>query len=53
MSGVDFVNILHGKGAGALMDAIHDYLKKQSYVTHFQFADEDQGGVGITVVELK
>jgi dsDNA-specific endonuclease/ATPase MutS2 len=35
------------------MDAIHDYLKQQSYVTHFQFADEDQGGAGITVVELK
>jgi len=53
VSGVGFVNILHGKGTGALMDAIHDYLKQQSYVTHFQFADEDQGGAGITVVEFK
>ncbi len=53
VSGVGFVNLLHGKGTGALMDAIHDYLKQQSHVTHFQFADEDQGGAGITVVELK
>ena len=53
MSDVGFVNILHGKGTGALMDAIHDYLKQESYVTHFKFADEDQGGAGITVVELK
>lgn len=53
VSDVGFVNILHGKGSGALMDAIHEYLKQQSYVAHFQFADEDQGGTGITVVELK
>ena len=53
ISGVYFVNILHGKGTGALMEAIHDFLKEQSCVTHFQFANEDQGGTGITVVELK
>ena len=53
LSGVEFVNILHGKGTGALMEAIHDFLKKQSFVIHFQFADEDRGGVGVTVVELK
>ena len=52
ISGVGCVNILHGKGTGALMKAIHDYLKKQSCVTHFQFADDDKGGAGITVVEL-
>lgn len=53
LSGIGIVNILHGKGTGALMEAIHDFLKKQSCVTHIQFADEDQGGAGITVVELK
>ena len=53
MSNIWFVSILHGKGTGALMEAIHNFLKEQSFVTHFQFADEDQGGAGITVVELK
>jgi len=53
ISGVRFVNILHGKGTGALIEAIHGFLKEQSFVTHLQFADEDQGGAGITVVELK
>ena len=53
ISGIGFVNILHGKGTGALMEAIHDYLKKQSYIINYQFADEDQGGTGITVVKLK
>ena len=35
VSGVGFVNILHGKGTGALMESIHDFLKEQSFVKHF------------------
>ena len=53
LSGVEFVNILHGKGTGALMETIHEYLKDQSFVKEYHFADDDQGGVGITVVTLK
>ena len=52
VSGMDFVHILHGKGTGALMEAIHEYLKEQSFSSDFHFADEDQGGAGITVVKL-
>ena len=53
LSDVVFVNILHGKGTGALMEAIHNYLKDQSFVKDYNFADEEQGGTGITVVMLK
>ncbi len=52
VSGMNFVHILHGKGTGALMEAIHEFLSEQSFVTNFHFANEDQGGTGITVVEL-
>ena len=52
VSGMDFIHILHGKGTGALMEAIHEFLSEQSFVTNFHFANEDQGGAGITVVEL-
>ena len=52
ISGINFVYILHGKGTGALMGAIHEYLQQQSFVSNFHFADEDQGGAGITVVKL-
>ena len=52
VSGMSFVHILHGKGTGVLMEAIHEFLGEQSFVSNFQFADEDQGGAGITVVEL-
>ncbi len=53
ISGVGFVNILHGKGTGVLMEAIHEFLKDQTFVKHFSFAADDQGGAGITVVTLK
>ena len=53
ISGMSFVHILHGKGTGALMEAIHEFLSEQSFVANFHFADEDQGGAGITVVEFE
>jgi len=53
LSGVGFINILHGKGTGALMETIHEYLKDQSFIKEYHFADDDQGGVGVTVVKLK
>ena len=53
LSGVGFVNILHGKGTGALMETIHEYLKDQPFVKEYHFADDDRGGAGVTVVKLK
>ena len=53
LSGLGLVNILHGKGTGALMEAIHKYLKNQSFIKDYKFADEEQGGAGITVVKFK
>ena len=53
LSGVGFVTILHGKGTGALMTAIHEYLKDQSFVKYYNFVDEEKGGAGITMVKLK
>ncbi len=52
LSGVKFINILHGKGTGTLMKTIHEYLKDQSFVKEYHSADDDQGGVGVTVVKL-
>jgi len=53
LSGLELVNILHGKGTGALMEAIHEYLKNQSFIKDYKFANEEQGGAGITVVKFK
>ena len=53
ISGMSQVNILHGKGTGALMEAVGKFLKVQSFIKKFNFAHEDHGGTGITEVEFK
>ncbi len=53
ISGLHSVNILHGKGTGALQEAVHDYLKSQPYVDSFEFARPEAGGAGITIVHFK
>jgi DNA mismatch repair protein MutS2 len=53
VSGLQCVSILHGKGTGAMQKAVQDYLKSQSFIANFQFANPDAGGAGITEVELK
>lgn len=47
------VEILHGKGTGALKKMVQEILKKHENVKEFNFAPIEQGGDGITIVELK
>ncbi len=42
------VEIVHGRGTGALRKAVHEALKK--FPCTFRTANEDQGGDGVTVV---
>lgn len=53
ISGMSQINILHGKGTGALMKAVGKFLENQPYIKKFNFANEDHGGAGITQVEFK
>ncbi len=46
------VRILHGKGYGILRQQIRQYLSTLGYIRSFRDAPADQGGAGITVVEL-
>lgn len=46
------VEILHGKGTGALREAIHDQLRERSDVAHFDIAPIEEGGAGVTHVTL-
>ncbi|WP_456426570.1 endonuclease MutS2 [Rhodocaloribacter sp.] len=52
-AGLDRVEILHGKGTGALRQAIHTYLAARPDVAAFEDAPWNQGGAGVTVVTLK
>ncbi|PQZ49719.1 endonuclease MutS2 [Bacillus sp. MYb209] len=47
------VSIIHGKGTGALRQGVQDYLKKHRGVKTYRYGDMGEGGLGVTVVELK
>ena len=47
------VRVVHGHGKGQLRRAIADLLKDHPLVASFHAAPPEQGGGGVTVVELK
>lgn len=46
-------SIIHGKGTGALQQAVQDYLSSYPGIQDFHFAHPDDGGTGKTYVELR
>ena len=52
VGGVPSVEILHGKGTGALRQAIHEQLAGRPDLAGFAVAPPDRGGDGVTVVSL-
>ncbi|MFS0636348.1 endonuclease MutS2 [Mesobacillus foraminis] len=47
------VSIIHGKGTGALMRGVQEYLKNHRSVKKIRFGEAGEGGTGVTVVEFK
>jgi DNA mismatch repair protein MutS2 len=47
------VRLIHGYGTGQLRRAIAEYLRTHPLVASYQQAPPEQGGGGVTVVELK
>ncbi|MCL2575494.1 MAG: endonuclease MutS2 [Defluviitaleaceae bacterium] len=47
------VEIIHGKGTGALRSAVHKYVKNHPHVKSYRLGEFGEGDSGITVVELK
>ena len=52
MSGLSQVVIIHGKGTGALREAIHTALRRTPGVKSFRLGEYGEGEAGVTVVEL-
>lgn len=50
MAGISPVEIIHGKGTGALRKGIQDYLRTLNFVAEFHNADVRNGGAGVTEV---
>ena len=53
MTGQERVEILHGKGTGALKKTVKEILDRHEKVKNYYFAPIEFGGEGITIVELK
>jgi len=47
------VRIVHGKGTGALRNAIHQYLKRQKHIDSYRLGAFGEGDAGVTIVEFK
>jgi len=47
------IRIVHGMGTGALRHAISELLASHPHVSHFESAQQSQGGRGVTVVTLR
>ncbi len=51
-SGLSRMEIIHGKGTGALRKATHEHLKGHPHVTSFRIGTLVEGGAGVTIVEF-
>ncbi|WP_173915893.1 endonuclease MutS2 [Halobacillus sp. Marseille-Q1614] len=47
------VSIIHGKGTGALRNAVQNYAKNHRSISSYRAGGMNEGGSGVTVLELK
>lgn len=52
-AGLSEVNIIHGKGTGALRNGIQLFLKRHPLVSSYRMGSYGEGDAGVTVVTLK
>ncbi len=53
LAGLKSISIIHGKGTGALRKAVTEMLIEHPHVANFRLGQQNEGGQGITIVELK
>ncbi len=52
MSHLDSVRVVHGKGTGALRNAVQNYLRRQTWIRSYRAGDFGEGDAGVTIVYL-
>ncbi len=53
LSHLSQVTIIHGRGTGALKDAVHAHLKRTKYVKEYRLGAFGEGDQGVTIVTFK
>ena len=49
---VNEVSIIHGKGNGVLRNLVLNKIKEYSAIKHFYHPPQQEGGNGLTVIEM-
>lgn len=50
---ITVLTVIHGKGTGALRQAVHRFLDTHPAVVGYRLGELNEGGAGVTIVELK
>jgi DNA mismatch repair protein MutS2 len=53
LSNIRRLRVIHGKGTGALRQAVSDFCKSHPSIAGSRLADQNEGGTGATVIELE
>jgi DNA mismatch repair protein MutS2 len=53
LAGLSPVRVVHGKGTGALRKVVWEFLRGHPHVSSFRHPPDEEGGSGVTVVELR
>ncbi len=53
LSHLSTVRVVHGKGTGALRNAVHQHLRRVKYVASFHLGEFGEGDSGVTIVEFR
>jgi DNA mismatch repair protein MutS2 len=52
MLGADSLRLIHGKGTGLLGRGLQEYLRDHAAVKTVRYGNAEEGGSGVSIVEL-
>lgn len=53
VAGLHRIDIIHGRGTGALRKRVTEFLKNYPHIRSYRLGEWNEGGAGVTVVELE
>ncbi|MGM0499981.1 MAG: endonuclease MutS2 [Bacillota bacterium] len=53
LAGLNEVEIVHGKGTGALRNAVEEVLENNAHVKDYRLGRQKEGGMGVTIVKIQ